>query len=212
MKITAVERFSPSKLLQYDKCPKQYKLERLDRIRMDDAEQPFTVFGEKLHEYAEKWDNLAFPDFDGRQFLLDTHNHPIFRNEDREAVIPTARNLRAFITKQKENHDVVQIHREREIWLKLPWIIFQGIIDLSLEFDNNYFRIVDYKTARKKKDRSNYDFQMKMYMWAMMRKFGIPADHIEFLIYFPVIDDFHEFQYTEAEINSFEGELNVGSR
>jgi CRISPR/Cas system-associated exonuclease Cas4 (RecB family) len=69
--------------------------------------------------------------------------------------------------------------------------------------------VIDYKTSKREKSKIELfeDTQMKGYVYAVHKKFGVPLADITAAHYYPVTDNFVSVKYSQPQINSYKGKI-----
>lgn len=145
-------RLSPSQADSYQRCPRQYALER--RLRLGDASSPYAHFGTLVHAALERAE-ADVVDTSEKHADLDHALHCLeqvwegasFGTE--ELNIAWLAKARAAVTKLYENWPPragVPIGLEMKVEMDIAGITWRGVVD-RVERTAAGIRIVDYKTS-----------------------------------------------------------------
>ena len=83
-------------------------------------------------------------------------------------------------------------------------ITLNGIIDRVVKGTDGGFLIIDYKTSKREKSKVELyqDTQLKGYVYAISKLYGVPYSQIVAAHYYPLTDNFVHVQYSVPQINA----------
>jgi len=83
-------------------------------------------------------------------------------------------------------------------------ITLNGIIDRVVKGTDGGFLIIDYKTSKREKSKVELyqDTQLKGYVYAISKLYGVPFSQIVAAHYYPLTDNFVHVQYSVPQINA----------
>ena len=84
-----------------------------------------------------------------------------------------------------------------------------GVIDRVIKGDDGGLLVIDYKTSKREKSKIELyeDTQMKGYVFAVHKKYGVPLNNITAAHYYPITNNFVSVQYSSPQINSYKGKI-----
>jgi len=198
-----INNISASKLDKYDKCPRSYRYRYVDQIPEDFSGESNTEalqFGSYIHQiFEENYDNPT----EAKLLSEARRLRPNYKFTGREDdVVKAIRNFKKFNDKLTKTIAV-----EQNFKLEIPDHDFSinGFIDRIVEGKDGGLLIIDYKTGRTMKTRSELmkDSQMMLYTFASSKLFNVPIEKIVAGHYYPIQDKLITVQLTANAVNGF---------
>ncbi len=201
-------RTSYSAISTYLQCPKKYKFQEIDRIRIPKSRE--AIFGTLIHQtlkFMFKRDPL-FPTLDevidyfrtnwpsqeifGEEARQDPLKHPWTGEENKAYFEEGVRMLKKFYEKNAPwNYTVVDLESRFEVTLTNEKTgethILAGIIDRIDKLPDGTYEIIDYKTSKRMPPQKTLDenLQLSLYSLGLQNRWPhLSAEDIKMSLYF----------------------------
>ena len=165
--------YSSSKIGSYDKCPLQYYLNYIKKIKVDEYEDPeITTLGKIYHKIAELYQDgmdieaLAKESFEKYDLSFSNKNKKTMEN------IENIKVYKDKIFDRKKSGEIIFIEEEKDIRFDFGAYSVRGYIDL-LYADQYGYHIIDYKTSQTQGDDRHI---RQMLLYILMVKETIAKD------------------------------------
>jgi putative RecB family exonuclease len=181
-------KLSPSALLRYRTCPKQFFLTDVERLaRYEERSVPLAQ-GNAIHDALRLFYglDLVYRSAENLERCLRKvwrrHTDGIFQTIDEE--IATGRAALAMLEVYAANFDLTikPLAREQWVGLRLEGIRLNGKVD-RLDRGKSGVEIVDYKTGRNKleSDELRHEPAVQVYVLGAEAAFGEPVERVRFI-------------------------------
>jgi putative RecB family exonuclease len=177
-------RLSFSRVDSYDNCPRKFRYAYIDRL--PGVPGPHLSFGTSIHSALEAFYDRKLPTCPTEEellgFLYETWDSSGYRELSRDEQLEFYRHaqdvLRRFHRREAPRY---RLPAATEAWFELP-IEYEAVVVGSIDRvdvdDDGRFHVIDYKTARKVKDRARVagSLQLAIYALACRHLYGsLPA-------------------------------------
>tara|TARA_Y100000310_G_C20666165_1_gene807609 strand:+ start:622 stop:1383 length:762 start_codon:yes stop_codon:yes gene_type:complete len=194
-----ISTVSNSKLNSFQQCRLKYRYRYVDRINgPKPLNQNALNFGSYIHKIFE--DGVKASTREELNKLADefkkTYN---IKNEDDRTRICIDNFLR-FNASLSEN---ISTEQRFELELKED-ITLNGIIDRVIKGKEGGYLVIDYKTSKREKSKVELfqDDQLKGYVLAVHKLYGVPLGNITAAHYYPLTNNFVSVRYSPNQINA----------
>ncbi len=193
-----INTISNSKRDTFNQCKLKYRYRYVDRLDEYDISNTDALhFGSYIHQIFE--DGLEATSLEELNLLAEKHkeNYKFASSYDKK-VQPCLENFLRLNSSFPEV-GTAELHFDLEI---AEGINLNGYIDRIIKGKDGGVLVIDYKTGRREKDKIELyqDPQLKGYVYAVHKLYGVPLDKITAAHYYPITDNFVNVQYTSNQI------------
>lgn len=196
-------RISHSKRDCYRECGWKY-LMRYDEKLDGDKTQDHLQFGSYIHKIFEV--GVSATTFDE----LDKIGASLRENYEfsEEYARKTKTCIRNFLRLNSSLQHTISTEFQFEVDLGND-LIFNGVIDRIMKSPDNKFLVIDYKTGKTEKNKTDLfnDLQMQGYAFAIHKLYNVPYSDITVAHYYPLTDKLVSIRYLPWQIANFEKSL-----
>lgn len=165
-------RLSFSRIDTYQNCPRKFRYGYIDRLPTKPS--PHLSFGSSVHAALEAFYDRKLPSCPSEEellgFLYDNWDSRGFTGLDRSEQLAFYRHAQEVLRRfHRRNAATYRLPAATEAWFEMPIeheAVVVGSID-RVDVDDGGFRIVDYKTNRKVKDRRRVAGSLQLSLYAM---------------------------------------------
>lgn len=167
----------------YLRCPLQYKLGYIDRLKR--KPKHYFSFGSSLHEAVENFYSLKVGEPPTLKEFLETYKKNWvsegYENQEQEQAY--FRKGQEILTEFYRLHAAdyrMPFTRERSFNLTINGINFAGVIDKVEKLPEGTLEVIDYKSGDEPPDRQRMkkDLQLSIYHLAVEENWGIPVEKL----------------------------------
>lgn len=167
------QNYSHSKLEVIRKCFLQFKYKYIDKIQ-EEKDTSATDFGNVCHLIAENYTGTGKEELISlyKKYKKDFTITEFYENKVKLAL----KNIHSYYIKELKNPEIESIQKEISLETNLtPEIKINGKIDILIKYKNGKYKIVDYKTSKKK--NADHTNQLSMYQLLLHKVYNIDYKH-----------------------------------
>jgi ATP-dependent helicase/DNAse subunit B len=193
-----INKISESKRNTFNQCRLKYKYRYIDRIEETaDANTDALHFGSYIHKILEEgYEASTMAELDK---LAQHHKENYkFGKSYNKKIEPSLKN---FLRLNASLEETVAVEHGFNIDMGNDIEII-GYIDRIIKGKEGGFLIIDYKTGRREKSKTELyqDTQLKGYAFAVHQEFKVPFDKLVCAHYYPVTDNLVTIKYSESQV------------
>jgi putative RecB family exonuclease len=167
-------RLSFTRVDTFERCPRRYRYQYVDGLPQ--APAPQLSFGSSIHEVLEWLYDRKHPELpsleDTLQALFDAWDTSGYEEEERDVQLEAYRHARDVVTSfhGRVAREGFRLPAATEAWFELPIgedIVVVGAIDRVDVDDDGALHVVDYKTNRKARTRTQVRSSLQLAIYAL---------------------------------------------
>ena len=195
-----IKTISESKFQTYKQCQLKYRYRYVDRLpEPAESNTDALHFGSYIHKILEDGVNAKTQD----EMLLIAEE---VRGSYKVSKKYTGKDLKCidnFLEFNPKLEETVATELVFEVPVKDD-ILLNGVIDRVIKGKDGGYLVIDYKTSKREKSKVELyqDTQLKGYVYAISKLYGIPFSQIVAAHYYPLTNNFVHVQYSSPQINA----------
>jgi len=195
-----IKTISESKFQTYKQCQLKYRYRYVDRLpEPAESNTDALHFGSYIHKILEDGVNAKTQD----EMLLIAEE---VRGSYKVSKKYTGKDLKCidnFLEFNPKLEETVATELVFEVPVKED-ILLNGVIDRVIKGKDGGYLVIDYKTSKREKSKVELyqDTQLKGYVYAISKLYGIPFSQIVAAHYYPLTNNFVHVQYSSPQINA----------
>lgn len=195
-----LSRLSESKGSTYKQCKLKYRYKYVDKLPEGKSGDGAMEFGSFIHKVLEE--GYQATDISQLFELADKHKASYSFSPDYNPKIEKCLSNFLKFNAKLSNTLFTELAFEVEI---MDGVIFNGVIDRGVGGTKGGILIIDYKTGKREKSKSELfqDNQLKGYAYAVSKLYKKPYSEIIVAHYYPVTNTFVDAHYNTSQINSW---------
>ena len=195
-----IKTISESKFQTYKQCQLKYRYRYVDRLpEPAESNTDALHFGSYIHKILEDGVNAKTQ----AEMLLIAEE---VRGSYKVSKKYTGKDLKCidnFLEFNPKLEETVATELVFEVPVKDD-ILLNGVIDRVIKGKDGGYLVIDYKTSKREKSKVELyqDTQLKGYVYAISKLYGIPFSQIVAAHYYPLTNNFVHVQYSSPQINA----------
>ena len=195
-----INTISNSKRDTFKQCKLKYRYRYVERLGDYDISNTDALhFGSYIHQIFE--DGYKSTSLSGLEKVAEENKEKYTFNESYNSkIMPCLKNFLRFNSSLPED-GIPEQHFDIEI---SEGITMNGYIDRIIKGKSGGYLVIDYKTSKREKNKVDLyqDPQLKGYVYAVHKLYGVPINQITAAHYYPLTDNLVNVQYTTNQIHS----------
>ena len=193
-----INTISNSKRDTFKQCKLKYRYRYVERLGDYDISNTDALhFGSYIHQIFE--DGKDITNLEGLQALAEQHKDSYkFAASYNKKIEPCLKNFLRLNASLPEV-GTAELHFDLEV---SEGITMNGYIDRIIKGKAGGYLVIDYKTSKREKDKVELfqDPQLKGYVYAVHKLYGVPIGKITAAHYYPLTDTLVNVKYTTNQI------------
>jgi|TARA_A100000172_G_scaffold41301_3_gene25208 putative RecB family exonuclease len=195
-----INTISNSKRDTFQQCKLKYRYRYVDRLKDYDISNTDALhFGSYIHQIFE--DGVKSTKYDQLQAIAEEiKGKYTFAKSYNPKIETCLKNFLRFNASLPEM-GITEQHFDIEV---AEGISMNGYIDRIVKGKEGGYLVIDYKTSKREKSKVDLyqDPQLKGYVYAVHKLYGVPVDKITAAHYYPITDTLVSVKYTNNQIHS----------